>query len=921
MLRPGLLICLLLTPLSYGLTGPHQLEGARQRSFLRGPWSCALDPEGKGEAEKWYSPEKIEAFEGRISLPAWWGDKGTPMDRGYEGVAWLAKSFKVPVNSEGRRSVLRCQGIWRRARFWLNGQPIGESRLPGLPFELDLEKSLKVGDENWLVVAVDSRPRPGDFRVPVEDALYTWGGIPSPMIIEHRSAIAEVESVRARPAGDGQVEIEAEIRRFKAGEDLSVRLHLRRELSELRSTLDVPLELEGPGSVHVRGTLEMREPTAWLGSEPIFQVASAEIVKGETVLDELSQRCLPRTLSADERYVRLDDQRIYLRSGTDSGIFLGQSPPSFDPGDNRGVFGAMDRVAFNMVHCLGFVPPMEYLDAAGALGLLAWIELPIPNGDVLLENPDVEAYLREAIALAEAYPAVFGVTICQEAPAKGPAAEKLRKLLAEARGATRHCFIFGCPSWGPAEDPDVPLVFRDLPLGARLSEITPALAPPDEPVDRPVLVRNVGGYPTLPDVFYQRGALRREPSAIPSWLVSVKESVTAQDPDFQRNERLAAASDRTRGACLYREFDALVQQDWIGGIEIQTFTDAPLPLDHPLSHVGIANWFAWPKGGTTIRFLQPRIGDKKGSLGLDRFSYYEFDPLVIRPMVTNTLREPIQFDGYSISLLENKNLIVDERGPSIDLQPFERVTPDPIEWRAPSVGWTTQVEVRALFAQGLARDDSLSMKEGIWIVPKKRLAPQLRKIERSGATEVLAEHYPFIQEIGDAIPNVLVTTEINGLMFEVLAQPDGRVLLLGGGGRIPMVPSNWEPTVGRQLGTWVDNEHVFFSTYFPVEPFVDIWGYEVVNDGENYVLSDLPVRPKYLMRGVHAGTELWSPMFEIKVGPGRLLACSLDVLGHLDDVPTAGGLMDRLLHYVASDEIRPQALIMQQSFQKWLESR
>ncbi len=936
MVCPGLLSVLLgvLTLVTPTASEPHvspvvaslSAPASRQRVVVRGVWNFALDREGRGDAEEWYKAEASEKLTERTPLPTWWGGKGTPIPWDTSGVVWLGKKIKLPQFMKGRRLVIHGPGIWCQARFWLNGQAVGSTDLPGLPYELNITEAARPGEENWLVCAIDNRVRENGFKAPAFE-VYPWGGMSGLLTIEERDPRVEIEIISLRPTGtDDQVEITTRVRRIADSVEASamtLEVSIRRELSELRDTLELPVAFpESSLETTVRATVTMKEPAPWGGSpEAIFQVAEAELRVGDQVIDDVSWRSAPRRLSHDDQWVTLDGHPCSIRGATDFGIFLSRYPPSIDGNENRGALGAMERIGLNMVRCLGFIPPKEYLEAASSLGMFVWLELPIPDGETLIENPQVETYLKKTIELARKYPCVMAVTLAQSLPKEGAAADRARALLAEARRETDHCFFFGAPDWGPAQDPQVPIEFIDLPLAMRLGDVGAAVQAPAEKPGRPVIVRNVGGYGTLPDFFHQRGALRRDPSALPPWLMEVKDNVRKQDPGFGSFQRLSLASDRVRSTCLLRELDQIARQDWLAGLEIQTFTDAPLPLDQPLSHVGVANWYAWPKAGTTIRLLQPVLGNHRGSIGLDRFVYLQYDEMKLRPQLQNTGRDLMAFDGYSLALLEEDSMLTDVKGDSIAIDPFTPFAIDPVSIRVPTVGWTSCIEVRGLFALGSGPENNIAFRESIWVVPAQRLREQKRTVARSGdATSVVEELYPFVKPVGTERPQVLITTEIDDLFFEMLGSVDGRVLLLGdAGGKLRTVPSTFEPKPGGPLGAWVKGNHPFFSSYFPVEPFLDMWAYDLVDGGRYYVLDKLTVRPEYLIRGIHAGTELWASLIEIKVGPGRLLACSLDLLPELGKSPIAAGLMDRLIHYAASDEFRPKALIQKQSFRQWIE--
>ncbi len=141
----------------------------RSRISLDGAWQvdpAALDPD-LTLTERGTSLASIEADAAGRQLPdhddgAWQvaevpGTINPPPD-GEEGGAWLRRTFQVPRLWAGNAVSLRFASANYVADVWLNGTWLGYHEGGGTPFAFDAGAVLEPGEENVLVVRVDTIP-------------------------------------------------------------------------------------------------------------------------------------------------------------------------------------------------------------------------------------------------------------------------------------------------------------------------------------------------------------------------------------------------------------------------------------------------------------------------------------------------------------------------------------------------------------------------------------------------------------------------------------------------------------------------------------------------------------------------------------------------------------------------------------------
>ena len=72
---------------------------------------------------------------------------------------WLyRKRFTAPADLQGRRVLLRFEGVDYAAQFFLNGEPLGQHASMYTPVEFDVSHVLNYGTENLLAVVLDPAP-------------------------------------------------------------------------------------------------------------------------------------------------------------------------------------------------------------------------------------------------------------------------------------------------------------------------------------------------------------------------------------------------------------------------------------------------------------------------------------------------------------------------------------------------------------------------------------------------------------------------------------------------------------------------------------------------------------------------------------------------------------------------------------------
>jgi beta-mannosidase len=128
---------------------------ARTTVDLSGLWKYTVDPDNRGDADRFFAPDIDRSGWSEMSIPNNWyltevGD--------YFGVVWFQTSFTPPAALQGKRLTLRFNAVDYYADVWLNGEYLGHHAGYFTPFEFDVTEKVRFDGPNLLVVK-DNAPR------------------------------------------------------------------------------------------------------------------------------------------------------------------------------------------------------------------------------------------------------------------------------------------------------------------------------------------------------------------------------------------------------------------------------------------------------------------------------------------------------------------------------------------------------------------------------------------------------------------------------------------------------------------------------------------------------------------------------------------------------------------------------------------
>jgi beta-glucuronidase len=132
-----------------------QDTSTRERKSLNGLWQFALDQQGEGRIEKWFTSPLSDARE--MAVPASFNDIAADAAvRDYFGDVWYQRTVWVPRGWQDRRIVLHFESATHRATVWVNDVEVVSHEGGYTPFEADITEHVTPGEEVRITACVNN---------------------------------------------------------------------------------------------------------------------------------------------------------------------------------------------------------------------------------------------------------------------------------------------------------------------------------------------------------------------------------------------------------------------------------------------------------------------------------------------------------------------------------------------------------------------------------------------------------------------------------------------------------------------------------------------------------------------------------------------------------------------------------------------
>ena len=860
---------------------------------LAGEWRFAMDPQDAGLTAHWQ--DKPLPGETRIHLPGTMDDAklGSPNPAKpslgdlwrpcvYEGVAWYQREIEIPAGWEDKRVTLFLERCRWTTQAWLDGKPCGES-----------QDSLIAPHVHVIGVAIPPGKHSLTLRVDNTKKL-DLGGFVSALYGGTQGNLNGIV---------GRIELRASPPVWI--EDLQAYPELNKKTALLRGKLGNATGQSGNGAIAARvehrgdsrpvpthslsvswtpsgGSFEIELPmadagqpvAAWDEFSPSLYEATARLEDGEPTTAAFGFR----EFSRQGTQFTMNGRPLFLRGTLECQVFPLTGHPPMEAGEWRRIFRTAKSYGLNFVRFHSWCPPEAAFEAADSEGIMIQAEAPQANVDAGIDarrDAFTEAELLRMIRTYGNHPSFCLMTLGNEYGGKDEVLsrwvetlikEDPRHLYSSASAAQTTANrqwtedTFGRGARGPGTAHDV----RDV--------IAKETVPP--------VGHEIGQwvyYPNLDEMDKYTGVM------LPKNFEIIRDDLRAkgmldQAPEFFR------ATGRQATLLYKEEIELLLRTPGMAGLSLLDLHDYP------------------SQGTATVGLLDP-FWDSKGFIEPAQHKRY-FGPVV--PLLRMPKRTYWNSEVFSATAdLANfgpRNLsnarafwsIGDARGKELAGGEFEPLA-------APTGKLSPIGPIRASLA-GILAPTKLNLTVGlkgtdysnwwdIWVYPQASapLPP---------ANIVVASTWD------DAARTALAEGKT------VLLLPTRQSLRLSLAGSF--LPTFWSPVwfpsqKPNTMGILTDPKHPIFAR-FPTDFYADWQWHDLMQNSRAMLLDVTPAKFRPLVQVIDnfARNHKLGTVFEARVGPGKLMVCSIDITSGLANRPAASQFAASLYAYLTSRDFTPR---------------
>lgn len=350
---------------------------------LNGEWQFEVDNKGDGETRGLISGHDLAL---KILVPFCPESQlsGLAMATNYMPRVWYRRQFQVPEAMRGQRLLLNFGAVDYRARVWLNGQFVGEHRGGYVPFTLEITDTVRDGDNELVVNAIDEirsglQPAGKQTHTVSQGCVYTrTTGIWQTVWLEAAGATCLREFSLTPDLDGGRVMFQGSMDGPMKG--VTVRL---RAFADGKKVAEETVPAAWRNTLAV---LKLGKVVAWHPGKPFLYDLTIETLRGGKVIDSVRSYFGLRKITIEGNRFLINDKPVFQRLILDQGFYPdGIYTAPTDEALRRDVELSM-AAGFNgaRLHQKVFEPRLLYW--ADKLGYMVWGEF--PSWGISLSKPE-----------------------------------------------------------------------------------------------------------------------------------------------------------------------------------------------------------------------------------------------------------------------------------------------------------------------------------------------------------------------------------------------------------------------------------------------------------------------------------------------------------------------------------------------------
>ena len=372
---------------------------------LNGTWEIIFDENNMGRGDHWMNSEIFDSQKQiePIQVPSAW----ELIKKDYEGVAFYRKSFIVPNHWEGKIIRIQFDAVNYLSEIWINDQAVGYHEGGFTPFEFRIDKMIKVGGANDIIIRVVGPIILSDKEIDGVKGMQTpqWrgginGGIWQPVRLVTSGDIHLEDVFLQTHLSESSVSLEASIEQSSINSQFCNAEITIYEGDKVVKRIDQDFKLR-PGTTSKKWKLNVPSPLLWSPGFPNLYTAKVIIKQSGIVSDQWETNFGFREFTIKNQDFYLNGERIYIKATFFEGLYPnGIAFPDSEEMIRKEIQLAKDA-GFNMIRPWRHPPPSIWLNLADEMGILvvgspALECMTLPIATPYLSN-QVENEIRESI--------------------------------------------------------------------------------------------------------------------------------------------------------------------------------------------------------------------------------------------------------------------------------------------------------------------------------------------------------------------------------------------------------------------------------------------------------------------------------------------------------------------------------------------
>lgn len=380
---------------------------------LNGIWKFKADLYKVGDEEKWYKNNLNTAAWDDMAVPGNWDIKNEYAY--YTGDAWYRNTFVMDKSFQAKHVRLLFESVFNDAEIWINETKIGEHHLGFLQFYFDINKYIKFGEKNTIVLKVSNLFKRG--------AIWNWGGIRRPVWLETTNLqhinFAHITALPSLTNGTASIEVKTAdannaATAFNGYYTVSI---LYKNKVVVKSAKLPVTQLATNQTIQLKTQMQLDAANVhlWHFEHPELYTAEVNLYQQDKLLHSFKDRFGIRKIEIDGFKLKLNGNEIRtvgFNLVAEDRVHGNTLPFS----SIKKMVDLMKASGANMARLSHLALPKAFLDYLDEKGIMVFEEVSLWGKDTLANanNPLPKIWLDKLIQQAYNHPSVIGWSVGNE---------------------------------------------------------------------------------------------------------------------------------------------------------------------------------------------------------------------------------------------------------------------------------------------------------------------------------------------------------------------------------------------------------------------------------------------------------------------------------------------------------------------------